>query len=62
MKMLKITLKRSLIGKPEKHRKIVRALGLKRPNDSVIKEDVPSIKGMFQKVSHLIEVKEGSEN
>ncbi|UCD36581.1 MAG: 50S ribosomal protein L30, partial [Nitrospiraceae bacterium] len=35
MKMLKITLKRSLIGRPEKQRRVVRALGLRKINQTV---------------------------
>ena len=60
-RMLKITLKRSLIGRPEKHRRIVRALGLRRLNKSVIHNDVPSIRGMINKISHMIDVEELEE-
>jgi large subunit ribosomal protein L30 len=62
--LLRITLKRSLIGRPEKHKRIVRALGLRRLNKSVIHNDVPSIRGMINKISHMInveELEEGSE-
>jgi large subunit ribosomal protein L30 len=61
MKTLKVTLKRSLIGKPDKLRKVVRALGLKKINQSVIHKDNPSIRGMIHKTSHMIEVSEASE-
>jgi len=61
MKMLKITLKRSLIGNPEKIRSVVRALGLRKINQSVIHKDVPSVRGMIHKTSHMIEVNEVSE-
>ncbi len=54
--MFKIILKRSLISRPEKHRRIIRSLGLKKINQSVIHKDVPSIRGMIHKVSHMIEV------
>ena len=57
-KQLKITLKRSVIGKPEKHRRIVKSLGLKRINYNVIHEDVSSIRGMLHKVSYMVDVKE----
>jgi large subunit ribosomal protein L30 len=57
-KQLKITLKRSIIGRPDKHRRIVKALGLRRLNQGVIHEDVPTIKGMLHKISHMVEVKE----
>lgn len=59
MKTLRITLKRSLIGRPEKHRRIIRSLGLRRINHRVEHKDTPSIRGMIQKVSHMIEVEEG---
>jgi len=58
MKRLRITLKRSLIGRPEKHRRIVRALGLRRLNQTVVHNDTPSIRGMIKKTSHLLEVVE----
>jgi large subunit ribosomal protein L30 len=56
MEMLRITLKRSPIGRSEKHRKILRSLGLRRPHQSVIHSDTPSIRGMLNKVSYMIEV------
>ena len=56
MEAIKITLKRSLIGRCEKHRKIVRSLGLRRPNQSVLHNDTPSIRGMIDKVSHMVAV------
>jgi large subunit ribosomal protein L30 len=55
-KMLKITLVRSLIGRPEKHRRTVRALGLKRLNHTVVQRDVPEIRGMIRQVQHLLKV------
>jgi len=61
MKMLKVTLKRSLIGKPEKIKSVVRALGLRIINQSVIHKDVPSVRGMIHKTCHMIEVNEVSE-
>ncbi len=57
-KSLSIQLKRSLIGKPEKQRKIVRALGLRRINHKVLHEDTPSIRGMIHKISHMLDVSE----
>ncbi len=59
--MLKITLKRSYIGRPEKQRRILRSLGLRKIGQTVVKEDVPSIRGMINKVPHLIEVEEIKE-
>ncbi len=54
--MLKITLKKSLIGVPEKQRKVVRALGLGKTHSSILKEDNPSIQGMIFRVQHLLSV------
>lgn len=55
---LQITLVRSMIGRPEKHRKILRHLGLTKINRAVIYRDTPSIRGMIQKVCHLVRAKE----
>lgn len=58
MAQLKITWKRSAIGFPKDQRETLRALGLRRLNASVTREDVPSIRGMIRKVAHLVEVEE----
>lgn len=58
MAKLQITLKRSLIGRPENQKATVQALGLRKINQTVVKEDNPAIRGMVEKVSHLVEVKE----
>jgi large subunit ribosomal protein L30 len=58
MKKLRITLVRSLIGKPEKQRRTIRALGLGKLNSSVIHEDNPAIRGMLREVQHLVRVEE----
>ncbi|PKQ28127.1 MAG: 50S ribosomal protein L30 [Candidatus Anoxymicrobium japonicum] len=55
---LKVTLKRSLVGRPPDQRGTVRALGLKRIGHTVEKEDRPEIRGMIFKVKHLVEVEE----
>ena len=57
-KQLQITLKRSLIGRPEKHRVTVRTLGLRKLNQTVVHNDTPAIRGMIKQVVHLVEVKE----
>ncbi len=56
--MLEITLKRSLIGRPQKQRKVVEALGLTKVNSTVVKPDNEAIRGMVNAVSHLVDVKE----
>ena len=58
MAKLKITLTRSLIGRPETQRKTIKALGLKKLNSSVELPDNESIRGQLHKVEHLITVAE----
>ncbi|MCK4924877.1 MAG: 50S ribosomal protein L30 [Spirochaetes bacterium] len=55
-KKLRITLKKSLIGVPEKQRKVVRALGLRKRQHVVVQDDNPVINGMIFKVNHLVDV------
>jgi len=55
-KRLKITLVKSYIGRPEKHRKVLRGMGLQKLNGTVPLQDTPEIRGMINKVSHLLSV------
>ena len=55
---LKITLIKSMIGRPEKHRKVLRGMGLNKMNKTVELEDTPSVRGMIHKVSHLVKTEE----
>jgi large subunit ribosomal protein L30 len=57
-KQLQITLKRSLIGRPETQKVTVNTLGLRKLNQIVVHNDTPAIRGMINKVNHLVEVKE----
>ncbi len=57
-KKLKITLTRSTIGRLEVQRKTVEALGLKRIRHTVEHEDNVAIRGMINRVSHLVHVEE----
>ncbi|MFZ5515747.1 MAG: 50S ribosomal protein L30 [Candidatus Zhuqueibacterota bacterium] len=57
-KTLKITLKRSVIGYNIKQKQTVRALGLRRIHHTVEKTDSPQIRGMINKVIHLVDVEE----
>ena len=57
-KKLKITQVRSAIGLPKDQKATVRALGLKRMNDTVEQADTPVIRGMVFKVKHLVRVDE----
>jgi large subunit ribosomal protein L30 len=56
-KMIAITLRRSCIGHPPNHRAVIKSLGLRRLNQTVIHHDSPPIRGMVNKVPHLIEVR-----
>jgi len=58
MKELRITQIRSIIGYKIKQKRTVRALGLHHIRDSVIKEDTPVIRGMINKVSHIVRFEE----
>lgn len=57
---LKITQKRSPIGRPPDQRGTLRALGLRKIGSSVVKSDTPEIRGMVFKIKHLVEVTEES--
>ena len=54
--VIKITLIRSMNGKPEKQRKVLRGLGLTKLNKTVELKDSPSVRGMVNKVPHLVKV------
>lgn len=56
MQKLKITLKRSPIGYNETQKRTVRALGLRKLHQTVIHEDNLTIRGMIQRVPHLLQV------
>ncbi len=58
MAKLKITLVKSVISRPQNQRVIVKTLGLGKLNSSVIQEDTPQVKGMINKVAHLLKVEE----
>mgnify|MGYP000853342027 CR=1 FL=1 len=55
---LQITLKRSLIGRTEIQKKTAEAIGLRKVNHSVIKEDSTALRGMLNRIDHLVDVKE----
>ena len=60
MTKLRITWVKSGIGYPESQRKTLKSLGFHRLNQSVIQEDSSSIRGMINKVRHLVKVEESS--
>jgi large subunit ribosomal protein L30 len=55
---LQVTLKKSLIGRTEVQRATVRSLGLTKLHQTVVHQDNVAIRGMIQRVNHLVEVKE----
>ncbi len=57
-KKIKITLVKSGIARPGKHKVVLTGLGLRKLNHSVIRIDSPQIRGMINKVSHLVQVEE----
>ena len=57
-KKLRVTLVRSPIGYNKRQKATVRALGLGRMNSTVVHDDTPPIRGMINKVIHLVKVEE----
>ena len=57
-KTLKVTLMRSTIGEKPKTRATVEGLGLRRIRQTIEQPDTPTLRGMIEKVKHLVEVEE----
>ncbi|MBM4165926.1 MAG: 50S ribosomal protein L30 [Ignavibacteria bacterium] len=57
-KKIKITQTKSIADTLDNHKRTIIALGLGRPNYSVIKNDTPQIRGMVKRVSYLVRVEE----
>jgi len=55
-KKIKITLVKSGIARPGKHKVVLAGLGLRKLNHAVVRLDTPEIRGMISKVSHLVQV------
>ncbi|MFN5646255.1 MAG: 50S ribosomal protein L30 [Chitinophagaceae bacterium] len=58
MKKIKVTQVKSVIDRPERQKRTMEALGLRKLNNSVEVEATPQILGMINKVSHLVKVQE----
>ena len=58
MKKLEIRQKKGIAGSLKNQKRTIVALGLGRPNYVAVHNDTPAIRGMIQKVQHLVEVKE----
>lgn len=57
-KKIQVTLVKSPIGYPERQKRTVAALGLRRLNQTVVHLDGPSLRGMLSRVRHLVRVEE----
>jgi len=55
---LKITLKKSRIGRTPNQRRILDGLGLKRRHQMVEREDTPAVRGMLNKVAFMLDIQE----
>jgi large subunit ribosomal protein L30 len=53
---IRVTLRRSPIGTPERHRLVLRGLGLRHIRQTAVHPDTPQVRGMIQKVGYLLEV------
>ncbi len=60
-KKLLITQTKSIIHTLQRHKDTIKALGLRRPNYTVIQKDTPQIRGMINSVNFLIRVEEVKE-
>jgi large subunit ribosomal protein L30 len=58
MAKLQIKLVKSTIGRKPKHRATIQALGLRKLNQVVVKEDNPQMRGMIKQVDFMLEVEE----
>jgi large subunit ribosomal protein L30 len=59
--MIKITLKKSVIGFDKTQKRTVKALGLGKIGSSVVQTESPAVLGMVRKVNHLLEVEQLEE-
>ena len=57
-KVIRVTLVRSPIGYRKDQRATARALGLRRLHQTVQHKDTPTLRGMIQKIVHLVQVEE----
>ncbi len=57
-KKLRITYVKSAIGYSERHKATIRTLGLRKLNQSVIREDTPDVRGKLILVNHLVKIEE----
>ena len=55
---IKVTLKKSGIGRPEYFTNVLKGLGLTRLHQTVVRKDTPEIRGMVRKVAHMVSVED----
>lgn len=55
---IKVTLNRSAIGRDKYFSKVIKGLGFRRLNQTVVLKDTPEIRGMINKVTHMVTVEE----
>ncbi len=60
-RVLEITLVKSTIGYSQRHKATVKALGLRRMNQTVTQTDSPALQGMLRKINNLVRVEEKVE-
>lgn len=58
MAEVKVTLIKSHIGRPPKQKAVLNGMGLNKINKTVVLQDTPEIRGMINKVSHLVKLEE----
>ena len=58
MDKIKITQVKSIIGRPERQKRTMLALGLKKMNQTIQHESTPQVLGMIKKVAHLLKIEE----
>jgi large subunit ribosomal protein L30 len=57
-KTLRIRQVRGVAGRPRNQREVLRSLGLRRIRHEVVRRDTPAIRGMVNKIPHLVEIVE----
>ena len=57
-KTLRIRQVRSVAGRPRNQREVLRSLGLRRIRHEVVRQDTPAVRGMVDKIPHLVEIVE----
>ena len=57
-KKIRVTQKKSVIGRLKTHKACIRGLGLRKINHTVDVEDTPAVRGMIKKVSYMVSVED----